>query len=549
MTRSLLAATALAGLLATQAHAQPADTILTNGKLVTLDARSTIAQALAITDGRITAVGSNDAIAKLAGPKTRRIDAHGRTVIPGLIDSHIHGIRAGLFYTSEVNWIGTTSIKQALARLTAAAKGQPTTHWIIVAGGWGEDQFAERRLPTQAEIAAAAPGYPIYIQHFYDSILLSPAAMTTLGIAADADLPGKGKLERGADGQPTGWVSGPTPAITGLFDKLPAPSATQSIEGTQAFFHEMNRLAVTGIGDPGGFNITAASYRPLFKLWHDGALTMRVRFSMFAQRPGHELEDYQASLGVLPMGFGDDMLRFNGIGENVDWKMYNNTQPNDAAKAEYRAIADWAASNGLTLTQHWYMNTAVDDLLDIFAEVNKTHPIAPLRWSITHINNASPHTLARMKELGVGWTMQDATLFDGERMRAEIGAEAMKSAPPIVTALKMGLHVAAGTDAHRVNSYNPFTALRWILDGKTIAGTQTRDASELATRDQALRLYSINAAWFSFDDTKRGSLEVGKQADLAVLSQDVMTIPVEKIDQTYSVLTLLGGKTVYEEGK
>ena len=536
----------LAPLAVAPAAAQPADTILSNGKLVTLDAKSSIAQAIAVADGRILAVGDNATIARLAGPHTRRIDLHGRTVIPGLIDSHIHGIRAGLFTTSEVNWIGTRSIAEAMARLTQAAKGQPQDHWLIVAGGWSENQFAEHRLPTQAEIAAAAPGHPIYIQHFYDSVLLSPAGMASLHIAADTDIPGKGHLENTPDGRPSGWISGNVPAITGMFDKLPVPTEAQSLSGTIEFFHDMNRLGVTGIDDPGGFNITAASYRPLFQIWHEGKLTMRVRFSMFAQRRGHELEDYKASLGVMPMGFGDDMLRFNGIGENVDWAMYNNDHPNDAAKAEYRAIAEWAASNGLTLTQHWYMNTAVDSLLDIFEEVNKTHPIAPLRWSIAHLNDASDATLARMKKLGVGWTLQDATYFDGERMKDEIGADAMRRVPPMVTAAKMRVVIGGGTDAHRVNSYNPFSSLQWMLDGLTVGGMKTRDAAELPSREQALRFYTLGSAWFSFDDTKRGSLEPGKQADLAVLDQDYMSVPTERIGRTQSVLTMLGGKIVYE---
>ena len=542
-----LALSALVLLFPLAARAQAADTILTNGKLVTLDAKSSIMQAVAITDGRITAVGDNAAITRLAGAHTRRIDLHGRTVIPGLIDSHIHGIRAGLFTTSEVNWIGTRTIAEAMARLTDAARGQPQDHWLIVAGGWSENQFAEHRLPSQAEIAAAAPGYPIYIQHFYDSVLLSPVGMARLHIAADTDIPGKGHLDATPDGRPTGWISGNVPAITGLFDKLPTPTEAQSLSGTIAFFHEMNRLGVTGIDDPGGFNITAASYRPLFQIWHEGKLTMRVRFSMFAQRRGHELEDYQAALAVMPMGFGDDMLRFNGIGENVDWAMYNNDHPNDAAKAEYRAIAEWAASNSLTLTQHWYMDTAVDSLLDIFEEVNKTHPIAPLRWSIAHLNNASDATLARMRKLGVGWTLQDATYFDGERMKDEIGADAMRRVPPMVTAAKMGVIVGGGTDAHRVNSYNPFSSLQWMLDGRTVGGMKTRDAAELPSREMALRFYTLGSAWFSFDDHKRGSLEPGKQADLAVLDQDYMTVPIERIGRTHSVLTMLGGKIVYAD--
>src|SRR5688572_13735136 len=175
----------LVALLATPAGAQSADTVLTNGKIVTLEAAG-IVEALAVTDGKIVATGRSDEILRLAGPATRRIDLGGRTVIPGLIDSHMHAIRAALFYATEVNWIGAKSIPQAMERIRAKAKAAKPGEWIIVAGGWTPPQFAEKRRPTQAELAAAAPDNPVYIQLFYSSVLLSPAGFAALKIASDS---------------------------------------------------------------------------------------------------------------------------------------------------------------------------------------------------------------------------------------------------------------------------------------------------------------------------------------------------------------------------
>ena len=537
----------LVALSAAPAFAQSADTVLTNGKIVTLDAAG-IVEALAVTDGKIVATGKSDEIVRLAGPATRRIDLGGRTVIPGLIDSHMHAIRAALFYATEVNWIGTRSIPEAMERIREKAKAAKPGEWIIVAGGWTPAQFAEKRRPTQAELAAAAPDNPVYIQLFYSNVLLTPAGFAALGITRDEDVPPRGKLERDADGKPTGWIAGDNPTISGLFDKLPLPTFAQSVDGTKQFFRELNRLGLTGVSDPGGFNLTAESYRPLFRVWRDRALTVRVIYSLFAQRRGKELEDIQAMTQMLPMGFGDDWLRFNGIGENVTWGLYNNDTPTDAQKQQYYELAKWAASRGMTLTQHWNNNKSVHHLLDVIERVNKEVPIAQLRWSVVHLNDATQESLARMKALGLGWLMQNAMYFQGEAFLRERGNEAMRLTPPIKTALNMGLMVGGGTDAHRVMSYNPFVSLQWMLDGKTVGGTATRDLDETPSREEALRLYTLGSTWFTHDESRRGSLRAGKLADLAVLAQDYMTMPVGEIGSLTSLLTMVGGRIVYAAG-
>jgi predicted amidohydrolase YtcJ len=361
-------------------------------------------------------------------------------------------------------------------------------------------------------------------------------------------VPPRGKILRDGASQPTGWLEGDNATITALFDKLPLPNFDQSVEGTKQFFRELNRLGLTGVSDPGGFNLTAPSYQPLFKVWRDHALTVRVVFSMFAQRPGKELEDYQSLTAMMPMGFGDDWLRFNGIGENVAWGMYNNDNPTEAQKQQYYEIMKWAASRGMTMTQHWSNNVSVHHLLDVLERVNREIPIAPLRWSIAHLNDASDTNLARMKALGVGWLMQDAMYFGGDGFIRARGLEAIRRVPPIATSLKMGVQVGAGTDAHRVMSYNPFAALQWMLDGRTISGTATRGEEELPSREEALRLYTAGSTWFTFDEDKRGTLAPGKYADLAVLSKDFLTVPTGEIGNIESLLTMVGGRIVYGAG-
>jgi len=528
--------------------AQTPDAILVNGKIVTVDAQFSVREALAVSGGRIEAIGSTAEIRPLAGPRTRIIDLQGRTVIPGLIDSHLHAIRAALSFSTEVNWIGAGSLVEALARIHEAARQKGPGAWLIVAGGWNVDQFREKRRPTQADLVAAAPDNPIYIQLGYGWAMLTPAALRELQINSDADLPAHGRLEREASGKPTGAVTGGQDAIIALFDRLPKPTFAEQVDGTRKFFRELNRLALTGVVDPGGNNLTPDDYQAVFQVWRQHQMTVRVAYALCGSTPGAEFEDYKSWTRLLPMGFGDDLLRFNGIGERITAAMNNNDHPTETDKEKFYQIAKWAADRGMSLTMHWPRDASVGQLLDIFERVNKETPIAPLRWSIAHLNDASPRTLERMKAVGVGWTVQDAMYFGGAQFVQQSGAEAARRVPPVETAQRIGVVVGAGTDAHRVASYNPFTALQWFLDGKTVGGVAIRSPEETPSRAEALRFYTLGSAWFSHDEDQRGSLEVGKLADLAVLSRDFLAAPVEQIGGIESLLTMVGGRIVYAAG-
>jgi predicted amidohydrolase YtcJ len=521
------------------------DTILINGKILTADDNFTTREAIAIQGSSIAAVGRTADIRKLAGPKTRVIDLRGRTVIPGLIDSHLHGIRAGLSFSTEVNWIGAPSLDEALTRIRQAARSMKPGSWLIVAGGWNVDQFKEKRRPTRAEVDAAAPDNPVYIQLGYGWVLMNDAGYKKLKISAETDLPTGARFERDADGKTTGAVTGAQNGIIALFDRLPKPSPEDEVDGMNKFFTELNRLGMTGFVDPGGNNLFPADYEALFKVWRQHQMTVRVAYALNGQTAGKEFEEYQNLTRMLPMGFGDEWLKFNGIGERITFGMYNNDNPNPFDTASFMEIARWAAQRDMSLTIHWTRDASVDRLLTVFEDLNREVPITNLRWSIAHLNDASEKSLQRMKALGMGWTVQDAMYFDGENFQRQNGVEAARRAPPVNTAKKIGVAIGAGTDAHRVASYNPFTALQWFVDGKTVGGVGLRGPEETPTRADALRLYTIGSAWFSRDEKNRGSLESGKFADLAVLSKDYMTVPAEQIGSIESVLTMVGGKVVY----
>ena len=385
-------------------------------------------------------------------------------------------------------------------------------------------QFKENRRPTQAELVAAAPGNPVYVQLGYGWAMVTPLAMKALNINSEADLPSGGRFEKDASGKPTGAVTGGQGAIIALFDKLPRPSFDDQVEGTRKFFRELNRLAVTGVVDPGGNNLTPDDYQALFKVWRDGRMTVRVA-TVCAGRPGVEFEELKAGpRSCRPVSATrccastarrthhrrDEQRSADGVGQDRYYQIVSGR------------------GRGMPITMHWGRDgrwIAADDLRAREPEV----PIGNLRWSIAHLNDASVQSLQRMKALGVGWTVQDAMYFGGEQLVQQAGPEAARRVPPVNTATKIGVVVGAGTDAHRVASYNPFTALQWFIDGKTVGGVAIRGPEETPTRADALRFYTMGSAWFSRDDHTRGSLEAGKLADLAVLSSDYLTVPVDQL--------------------
>jgi predicted amidohydrolase YtcJ len=544
LNRAILA-TLLLSAATGAAAAETADTILFNGKILTVDKGFSIQEAIAIGHGRVLATGNSAAMKGLADGKAKLVDLGGRTVIPGLTDGHIHGVRAALTFGTEVNWIGVPTLKQAIEKIRAAAKAQPPGSWIVVAGGWTEEQFAEKRRPTPGEIAEAAPDNPVYIQHLYDWLLLSPKAMTTLAINEDADVAPGGRLERGPDGKPTGVIVAGGSALGKIFDRLPKPTPSQQADGSKRFFREMNSLGITGIIDGGGVSMYPANYQALFKLWHDKQLTVRVAYHLCAPKPGSELADLQNLTQLLPQGFGDDMLHFNGPGEILVWADWTDGDITPDGKAKLAELLRWAASKGYTIQLHWNPDRTVHDLLDVVEDINKDYPIRDLRWTVLHLYDASEDSLKRMQALGLIWGVQDGLYFGGERLQQEVGVERARAMPRIATAIKLGLTVAGGTDAHRVSSYNPFVSLQWYLDGTTIGGVQTRDEAEAPSRRQALEMYTRSPAFMAHDDDKRGTLEAGKYADLAVLSADYLTAPVKDIGGIRSLLTMVGGETVY----
>jgi len=529
----------------------PADLVLVNGKIVTVDPVFSIKQAVAIRGGTFVAVGTDAEARRFAGLATKVVDLGGRTVLPGLIDSHTHAIRAGITYDFELHWDRLPSLKVGLDQIAEKARTGAPGAWIRVLGGWHETQLTERRLPTQAELDQAAPNNPVWVQRLSTQAVLSSAAVKALGITADTANPPGGTILKDASGKPTGI--GSVGGLNFYYPNVPRPSLEEQIESTRHWFTELNRSGLTGVIDAGGGGQRWPDDYAALNAVHDrGQQTLRVRWLMQPQRSGKELEDVRTFVSILKPGSGDDLLRPLGIGEAAvaatnDGTQWGADSPTFPAQAidNLAQVLRATVDGGWSFSIHTARSKSLEQLLPTVEAINAQTSLRDRHISFAHIEDATPAAIARLKALGAGVLIQDRLVFSGDDILKNWSPEMVRRAPPIQSLLKAGVPVGGGTDATQVAPYPPFRSLWWFVTGKTIDGRQVRGPEELVTRDQALRIYTTGSAWFSGDEQRLGSIEVGKLADLIVTSADYLTVPEDQIPAIESLLTVVGGKTVY----
>ena len=531
--------------------------ILRNGRITTLDPKTPEAQALAVNNGLVQAIGTNDEVMRTAGPKTTVVDLAGRRVIPGLNDSHTHLIRGGLNFNLELRWEGVPSVADALRLLKEQAARTPAPQWVRVVGGWSEFQFSELRMPTLDEINRAAPDTPVFILHLYGRALLNKAALNALGFDKTTPNPPGGVIEKDANGNPNGLLVAKPSALI-LYSTLargPKLPIEDQINSTRHYMREMNRLGITSVIDAGGGAQNYPDDYDVIQRLHDaGELTVRIAYNLFAQKAGSELSDYERWLTMVKPGAGSSMLRMNGAGENLTWSaadFENFLEPRpDLAptmEKELEPIVELLTTNKWPFRLHATYDESIDRFLTVFERVNGKSPFQT-RFIIDHAETISDRNIERIKALGGGIAIQHRMAFQGEYFVERYGADAARQTPPVNKMLAAGLPVGAGTDATRVSSYDPWVALFWMTTGQTLGGLPLYGESNILDRETALRLWTSGSAWFSGEADVKGTLSPGKYADLAVLSADYMTVPPQEIRRINAVLTMVGGKVVYGEG-
>ena len=541
---------------ATESTAGTAPTlILLNGRFHTVDKSRPVASAVAIKDGKFLAVGDAEDVMRHRTADSQVIDLNGRTAIPGLNDSHLHLIRGGLNYNLELRWEGVPSLADALRMLKEQALRTPNPQWVRVVGGWTEFQFAEKRMPTLEEINAAAPDTPVFILHLYDRALLNRAALRAVGYTKDTPNPPGGEIQRDAAGNPTGMlIAKPNAMILyATLAKGPALPHELQVNSTRQFMRELNRLGITSAIDAGGgFQNYPEDYAIIDQLARENQLTVRIAYNLFTQNKGRELEDFQKWTDMVTPGQGNDFYRHNGAGEMLvfsaaDFEDFLEPRPDLAAgmEDELEKVVRHLVSQRWPFRLHATYNESIERMLNVFEKVDRDIPFDGLHWIFDHAETITPRNIDRVRALGGGIAIQHRMAFQGEYFVERYGAPAATHTPPIKRMLDAGIPVGAGTDATRVASYNPWTALYWLVSGRTVGGLQLYETSSRLSRETALELWTVGSSWFSSEQGKKGSIKEGQLADLVVLSGDFFSVPEEAIKALESVLTVVGGKIVY----
>ncbi len=537
--------------------AEAADLIVYNGKIATQDAKRSFVTALAVRDGRVLATGTGPEVMRHARADTLRIDLNGRTVIPGLNDSHLHVIRGGLNFNLELRWDGVPTLADALCMLRRQVLRTPAPQWVRVVGGWTEFQFAEKRGPTAAELNAIAPDTPVFIMHLGDSALLNAAALRAIGYGRDTSDPPGGEIQRDRLGRPTGMlIARPDMGILhAALEKGPKLGHDDQMNSMRHFLRELNRLGVTSAIDAGGdFQAYPDDYAAIMALAQRGELTVRIAYSLFVQHAGRELDDYARWATLAKPGDGDAFLRMNGAGELLvysaaDFGNFLEPRPDlpAALEAELAEVVRLLVRHRWPFRLHATYDESIGRFLNVLEAVNRDVPFDGLRWFFDHCETISDANIARIAVLGGGVTIQHRMAFQGEYFIARYGAEAATRTPPIRAMLAAGLPVGAGTDATRIASYNPFVSLYWMVSGRTVGGTMLYPERNRLSRMEALRRYTVGSAWFSNEDDRKGALVPGQYADFAVLTDDYFTIEDAQIKSLSSVLTVVDGKVVHAD--
>lgn len=552
--------------VAQQPQQQPADLIVTNARIHTLDEQRPQANAFAVRDSKFVAVGDAAEVERFRGAKTSRVDARGHTLIPGLNDSHAHAIRGGRFYNLELRWDGVDSLARALGMMREQAQRTPSGQWIRVIGGWSPHQFAEKRMPTVKELNEAAPETPTFVLFLYSQGIINRAAVQALGLTEQTPAPEGGRYEF-VDGGAILHAE-PNPLI--LYQMIARPpqlSAADQVNSTLHFYREMNRLGMTGAVDAGGGgHAFPTDYAGSQELARKGEMPVRISYYLFAQTPGKEAEDFERWVSEYQVGRNEDKhlehgFELEGGGEFLahsagDWENFLAARPTfDARMAagqdpfgDLHEIATILVQNQWPLRLHATYGETIRHVMDVFEKVKREQGRFAPRWAIDHAETVADEELRRIKAMGGGIAIQNRMAFAGEFFVKRYGAEAVRHAPPIRKMLDMAIPVGAGTDGTRVSSYNPWPSLYWLVTGKTVGGLQLFAEDNRLTREEALRLFTSGSAWFSQEEDVKGCIAPGMYADFAVLSDDYFSVPEERIKRIESLLTVVGGRVVYAAG-
>ncbi len=554
MRRALAAAAALSisaamSLSAQRMVRQTPDVILYNGKVITVDGASHVSEAVAITGQRFHAIGTNAEVRALAGPGTRSIDLRGHAVIPGLIDNHNHQYHVALLMRG-VDLQGAGSLAEMLDRLKRASAAAPSGATIFTNAEWDPNNFPEKRPPTRNDLDEVAKDRPIVVYESRGRVHANTAALRALGVTRETAVVAKVTVGRDPAGEPDGVLSGSPANVLNLTARIvPPPTLDEQKVLIAKIQAQQHAMGLTGIRD---LQIHPDVMRAYFELWREHALTMRVSVGL-ELNAGEEdgLERMIAPWGVGP-GFGDEWLRLDGVAEYNPGELlrepYADRQGTDVG--ELRLPESRFREAILTLNRYGWRpaihitgDRTLDVVLDAYEAADRQRSIRDRRWIVEHIPLVHRDQMQRMKRLGVLVSAQFQPYADAANMLKRWGPERTERAVPMRELLDEGLVVSGGSDWPGAPN-NPFVNIYFYVTRKTLTQGTVGPAQRI-TRDEALRVETINNAYLTFEEHLKGSIEPGKLADFVILSDDVLTVPEEAIRDIRPLAVYVGGRQVY----
>ncbi len=546
----------LLALLTTPALAQPADLVLRGGRVITVDDDWRVVQAVAVRGGRFVAIGDDATVAHYVGPNTQVIELAGKAVVPGLIDSHLHQLFAAL-NGPAVQLLGTKTVADVQAAIGERVARTEPGKWVMASSGWHESILEEGRMPTRYELDKVSPNNPVFIPRGGHVITVNSKALELAGVTKDTPNPDGGVIVRDEKGEPTGVL---LENATSLVRKILPPPPANMAELLKIAMHDLNSYGIVSVIEPGVNEQQMALYRAV----HDaGDMTVRTDVLYRALKKS----EVEKGVAAIKEQKNDDVLRFVGIkflldggveGGRMNWPY--RIVPGEQPDATYRGVLllppggedeyveglKLIANAGLQAQTHAVGDETIDVIVRSYGRVNAEKPIRNLRWTIMHLFHPSDAALKRMAEIGIMATMQDHPVLLGHNQRRWWGDEHAAYAIPIREAIDAGVLVGGGTDGPVV-PVDPYLSMWWMTTRQVLKG-YALGKEHAITPKEALTLYTINNARVRGVEHERGSIEVGKLADLAVLSQDILSAPADAIRDTKALLTVVGGKVVYRNG-
>ena len=556
------------GSLMRQNPAQPADLVVLNAKVLTVDAQFHEVQALAVRDGRFMAVGSTSEMRAHIGGATRVIDGRGRAVIPGLIDSHVHALGVATAEASQP-FQNLRSIGELQDWIRAKAVRVPLGTWIWTPRVY-PTRLRERRFPTRQELDEAAPHAPVAVDGAY-ALSLNTAALRAAGVTrASADPPG-GAIVKDARGEPTGLLRN-VGSMLARFQ--PSESAVPPLDTLERVHRQYVATGITSVIER---SATVEGYRAYEALQRARRLNVRATVTLRIPHP-EDAAQVEQFITRLPFRFGsgDEWLKVGPLKIFVDGGILIGTafmrDPYGAGARDLYAIDDPAYRGFLTLTpaqirsaiaighRHgWQMvahvtgDAGVDVVLDAFEAAQAQLPSPDPRYTLIHAYFVHPESAARAARLGVLVDTQPAWYYkDAEALAMGLGRERLAHFIGLRTLRQAGVDVAINTDHmfgldrdEALNPFNPFLTIYAATTRRTESGVIV-SGDEAVSREEALRMMTSVAARFSFDEKTRGSIEVGKLADFVVLDADIMTCPPDRLRAIQPEMTVIGGRVAYE---